>query len=70
MGRIVGIGYVAESGIRNPTISSEIIADAFENGVLTEEDMALANSTFTHVVKAAAATFELTRDGSNAVQVL
>ena len=60
----------SESGIRNPTISSEIIADAFENGVLTEEDMAQANSTFTHVVKAAAATFELTRDGSNAVQVL
>ena len=48
----------SESGIRNPTISSEIIADAFENGVLTEEDMALTNSTFTHVVKAAAATFD------------
>ena len=31
--------------------------------------MALTNSTFTHVVKAAAATFELMQDGSNAVQV-
>ena len=65
----------SESGIRDlrraasESISSETIADAFENGVLTEEDMAMTNSKFTHVVKAAAATFELMQDGSNAPQV-
>ena len=66
----------SESGIRDLSLGSEIqqfrvktIADAFENGVLTEEDMALTNSTFTHVVKAAAATFELMQDGSNTAQV-
>jgi hypothetical protein len=41
------------------------IYDAFENGILTEEDMSPLYQRFEHVIKAAAASSKLEPDGSN-----
>ena len=41
------------------------IYDAFENGIVTEEDLSPFYDRYEHVIKAAAASSELKPDGSN-----